>query len=103
MYVCDDPAFAVRLEPLRLDVRVDYSELSRPIRADCGVSTLAPTLHAVRPVDIRMHQLERTLDVVCVERLVRAAEKPFLLRQPPRSATFTSALPRFSPRSIPMN
>src|SRR5215204_859478 len=85
------------------DVGVDQAELSRPVRAHCLRPPLAPAVHPVRPVDVRMHQLERRVDVARVEGVVRSAKQLFLLRQRPRSATLTSALPRFSPLSIPMN
>ena len=58
----DAPALVVG-ERLRLDVGVDELPLARPVRADGVVADLASALHPVGPVDVRLQERQRAVDV----------------------------------------
>jgi hypothetical protein len=70
-----DPAFFVDAEPLGFDVRRDDRELARPVGADGALTTLAPVVHGIRPVDVWRHEGKGRLDVAAVEGSVGPAKK----------------------------
>ena len=62
----------------RLDERVDQVKLSPPIVTDLMVAVQASALHPVRPIYVRVHRRERTVDVTRIECLIGAAQQPLV-------------------------
>src|SRR5215218_10308571 len=65
-----DGAVGLLGEALGLDGARDGGELPGPVVADCRAADHPPALPGVGPIHVRVHQLERGLDVARVERPV---------------------------------
>jgi hypothetical protein len=63
VHVDGDTAVAAEREAKRLDARIDYRELTGPVRTQSVVAADTSTLDRVRPIDIRVHEGERGLNV----------------------------------------
>jgi hypothetical protein len=67
-------------EALGLDLARDGGELSVPVVADGRAADHATTLPGVGPIDLGIHQLDRSLDIARVERAVGGPQQPLGLR-----------------------
>jgi hypothetical protein len=71
----DDPALPVPRDGLWLDPRVDHLELAHPVAPDLLAASHPTAVDGVRPVDVRMHPRERSVEIATVERRVAATDE----------------------------
>ena len=70
-----DASVFFRREGLRLNPRIQLSELTGPVFPDRGFPQHPAAFHSVGPIDIRTHRGQNRLDFPPVERRVDPAKK----------------------------
>jgi hypothetical protein len=62
-----DTSVAVEREAKRLNARIDYPELSGPVRTQSVLAVDTSSLDGVRPIDVRVHEGRARLNVARVK------------------------------------
>jgi len=63
----NDAAGRIRFDLSWLHVRIEHTPLPRPVGTDTIVTVDCSALHPVRPINVRRHRRERTINVAHIK------------------------------------